>query len=557
MLTPRELRSREITEGRQRAAHRSLLYALGLTRGEIDRPFIAVVNAWNEIVPGHIHLKTIGNAVKEGIRYAGGTPFEFNTIAVCDGLAQGHIGMRYVLPSREVIADSIELMVQTHLFDGMVLIGGCDKVVPGQLMAAARLDIPSIMVTSGPMFPGKYLQRTLTLTDMREAIGEAESGEITDDELAFMETSACPGAGTCSMLGTANTMACLCEALGMSLPGCATTHALSSRKTWMAKESGEMIMRLLREEITSSKIMTHAAFKNAVMVDMAIGGSLNSTLHLPAIANELSLEINLELFDEMSAKIPQIVALKPSGPYTMRDFDRAGGIPGVMRELGPLLDQDALTVTGKRLMENVKKKINVDRQVVRTLSDPVNKTGSIVVLKGNLAPQGAVVRRSAVSEKMLTFRGSAVVFESLEEAIQSLTLKRFEESSVVVIRYEGPKGGPGMREMHQITSTLMGMGLGEEVALITDGRFSGSTRGPCIGHISPEAAAGGPIALIENGDVINIDINKRLLSVDLSDEELEERRDRWLPPPLKISSGYLKLYRELVDSTSKGAVRRV
>lgn len=553
----RHLRSREITEGRQRAAHRALLYALGLTKEEIDRPFIAVVNSWNEIAPGHLHLKKISEKVKEGIRSSSGTPFEFNTIAACDGLAQGHVGMKYVLPTREIITDSIELMVEAHRFDAMVLIGGCDKAVPGQLMAAARLDIPSIVITSGPMLPGRHLEKDVTLAVMREAIGKAESKEITDEELESIALSACPGAGTCSMLGTANTMACLCEALGMSLPGCATAHAASPDKMRIAKSSGKMIMQLLNEGITPSKIMSYDAFRNAVVVDMAIGGSLNSTLHIPAIAYEMNLEVDLELFDEVSRKTPQLVAINPSGSYTMRDFDRAGGILAILKELTSLINLDLLTVTGKTLRENMKRKIDVDRKIIKTIDNPVNKEGSIAVLWGNLAPQGAVARRSAIPKKMFAFNGSAVIFNSLEEALESLTDNLVKEGSVIVIRYEGPKGGPGMREMHQITSMLMGMGLGKKVALVTDGRFSGSTRGPCIGHVSPEAAVGGPIALIKEGDLIKLDINKHKLSVDLSDEELEKRRTKLSPHKPKLPRSYLRTYREIVESASKGAIRRI
>lgn len=551
------LRSREITEGRQRAAHRALLYALGLTKEEIDRPFIAVVNSWNEIAPGHLHLKKISAKVKEGIRSSGGTPFEFNTIAACDGLAQGHVGMKYVLPTREIIADSIELMVEAHRFDAIVLIGGCDKVVPGQLMAAARLDIPSIVVTSGPMLPGRHLEKDVTLAVMREAIGKAESKEITDEELESIALSACPGAGTCSMLGTANTMACLCEVLGMSLPGCATTLATSPDKMRIAKSSGKMIMQLLNEGITPSKIMSYDAFRNAVVVDMAIGGSLNSTLHIPAIAYEMNLEVDLKLFDEVSRRTPQLVAINPSGSYTMRDFDRAGGILAILKELTSLINLDLLTVTGKTLRENMKRKIDVDRKIIKTIDNPVNKEGSIEVLWGNLAPQGAVARRSAIPKKMFAFNGPAVIFNSLEEALESLTDNLVKEGSVIVIRYEGPKGGPGMREMHQITSMLMGMGLGKKVALVTDGRFSGSTRGPCIGHVSPEAAVGGPIALIREGDLIKLDINKHKLSVDLSDEELEKRRTKLSPHKPKLPRSYLRTYREIVESASKGAIRRI
>ena len=550
------LRSMELVHGWHRAAHRSLLYALGLSRQDFEKPFVAVVNSWNEIVPGHMHLKDIAVAVKKGVRAGGGVPFEFNTIAACDGLAQGHVGMKYILPTREVIADSIELMVQVHRFDGMVLLCGCDKTVPAHLMAAARLDIPSIVVTAGPMMPGRYKGKSLALSDMREMIGKAELRMITDRELEDVALVACPGAGTCSMIGTANTMACLCEALGISLPGCATAHAVSAKKLNVAKESGKQITALIRKGIRPSDILTQEAFENAITVDMAVGGSLNSVLHLPAIANELDLKVDLNLFDEKSRKVPVITALKPNGPHTMKELDEAGGVPAVLRELAPLLNLKTITVTCKTLGESLGR-VAPDRRVIRSLSEPFQSEGGIAVLKGNLAPQGAVVRQSGVTYQRRKHEGPCAVFDSLEKALEALRTYSVEEGSVMVIRYEGPKGGPGMREQHQITSLLMGMGLGETVALVTDGRVSGSTRGLCVGHVSPEAAEGGPIALVKEDDVVEIDIPLRKLSVELTGQELEKRRRAWAPPARRAGKDYLTLYSRVVSSAAEGAIRQI
>ncbi|MCJ7610102.1 dihydroxy-acid dehydratase [Candidatus Bathyarchaeota archaeon] len=550
------LRSSDVTQGRDRAAHRALLHAIGLTRKEMDKPLIAVANSWTEIVPGHIHLRGLARSVKTGIRQAGGIPFEFDTIAICDGLCQGHVGMRYALPSRDHIADSVELMVEAHRFDAMVLISSCDKVVPGQLMAAARLDIPAIVLTGGPMNPGTYQGNSVTLTDMREYVGQVEVGKLSDDQLAQIERIACPGPGSCSMLGTANSMAIMAEVLGMSLPGCATTHALTRRKTRLARQSGVQIMRLLETGIKPSSIMTRAAFSNAVTVDVALGGSTNTILHLPAIAKELGLTIELDDFDRLSRRTPQVAAIKPSGPSTLRDLDRAGGVPAVLKTLAPLLDLEQATVTGKTHAQNILRARVTDENVIHSLTNPVHLQGGLVILKGSLAPQGAVVKQSAVDPKMMRHTGPARVYESMEQAVQALQRHLINGGEVMVIRYEGPKGGPGMREMHMATSVLMGMGLGTSVALVTDGRFLGSTRGPCIGHVSPEAYEGGPIALVRDDDQITIDIPSRRLDVQLSLADIAKRKREWRQPQPKAVKVVLRRYALLAESPDRGAYLR-
>ncbi len=551
-----ELRSRELTEGIDRAAHRALLYAIGLRKQDLSKPLVAIANSWNEIVPGHIHLRTLSEVIKASIRTAGGIPLEFDTIALCDGLCQGHSGMSYPLPSRDLIADSIELMVKSHCFDALVLIASCDKVVPGHLMAAARLDLPSIMVTGGPMEPGSHHGRQITLTDMREFIGAVEVGKLTEEELSEIEETACPGPGSCSMLGTANTMAIIAETLGMALPHCATAHALTEQKRQVAYQSGTQIMHLLEKGITPSQILTKEAFMNAITVDSAIGGSTNTFLHLPAIAKEVGLRIGLDEFDETGKKTPQIAAIKPSGPSTLRDLDDAGGVPAILKILSPLLVTNVLTVTGRTLRDNLAAVVVNGNSVVRELSNPYRKEGALAVLRGNLAPEGAVVKQSAVDEKMLRHSGPARIFESMEEAVTTLQQRDIVAGTVMVLRYEGPKGGPGMREMHMVTSLLMGMGLGTSVALVTDGRFSGSTRGPCIGHVSPEAFEGGPIAVITDGDIIEIDIPSRKLNVRLSENEISSRLESWQQPPPKVRSGALRRYALLAESSSKGAYLR-
>jgi len=512
------------------------------------------VNSWNEVVPGHIHLRELSEAAKRGIREGGGIPLEFDTIAICDGMCQGHVGMRYSLPSRDMIADCIELMVEAHRFDAMLMICSCDKVVPGHMMAALRLDIPAILVTGGPMYPGSYKGfQDITLVDMREFIGRAKRGEISMEDLAEIERRALPGAGSCAMLGTANTMSCLAEGLGLSLPGCATLHAEDTEKRRIAQESGKKLMQLLQEEITPREIAKLPSIINAITLDMALGGSTNSVLHLMAIACEGGMEVPLDLFDEVSRKTPHICDLKPSGRFPMSRLDAAGGIPAVMKELASHLDLDVLTVSGKTLGENLEGAEVLDREVIRPLRDPIHAEGGIAILKGNLAPAGSVVKQSGVKPKMLVHEGPARIFHCMEEAVRSLMKGEVEKGDVLVLRYEGPKGGPGMREMHMVTSLLVGLGLDESCSLITDGRFSGSTRGPCIGHISPEAAEGGPIALVEEGDLVRIDIPRRQLTVKVEEGELEKRRTS-LKPPQRREVGVLGRYARWAGSAAEGAI---
>ena len=548
------MRSDEIKRGVERAPHRSLLKALGVTDRDMDKPFIAVVNSFTSVVPGHIHLNRIAEAVREGVRSASGVPFEFNTIAVCDGIAQGHEGMRYSLPSREVIADSIEIMVQAHRFDGMVLVTNCDKVTPGMLMAAVRLDVPSIVVTGGPMLSGIMDGEKVGIATVYEAVGEVAAGKMSEEELKRLEDVACPGCGSCNGMFTANTMACLSEAMGISLPGCATTPAVSALKIGIARESGERIVELINENLKPSEVISAKALENAIMVDMALGGSTNTVLHISAIANEAGVPLSLTTFDKLGRRIPHLCNMCPSGPYDLEDLNRAGGIRALMKELSCVLHLDAITVTGKTVKENIEGAVILDRKVIRSVNDPVHKEGGIAILQGNLAFKGSVVKTAAVSPKMLTFRGSARVFNSEEEAMKAILNRNIREGDVVVIRYEGPKGGPGMREMLSPTATIVGMGLSESVALVTDGRFSGATRGPCIGHVSPEAAEGGPIAALRNGDTIEINIPKRILNVELSEQELENRLRSWKPRPLNVRRGYLARYSSVVRSAETGGI---
>jgi len=540
------LRSDEIKRGVERAPHRALLKAVGVTDSDMDKPFIAVANSFTSVVPGHIHLNRVAEAVKAGVRSAGGVPFEFNTIAVCDGIAMGHEGMRYSLPSREVIADSVEIMIQAHRFDGVVLVTNCDKITPGMLMAAARLNVPSIVVTGGPMLAGILDGKKVSFASISEAVGKVVAGEMSEEELKRLEDVACPGCGSCSGMFTANTMACITEVLGMSLPGCATALAASALKLRIAKESGERILELLRRDLKPSDIMTEKAFENAIAVDMALGGSTNAVLHLSAIAGEVGIPLPLSLFDEISGRVPHLCNMIPSGPYALEDLDAAGGIPALMKELSPLLHIDAVTVTGKTVEENIEGTEVLNAEVIRPLANPVHKGGGLAVLRGNLAPEGSVVKTAAVSPRMLVHKGPAKVFDSEEEAMKAIISRKIESGDVVVIRYEGPKGGPGMREMLSPTATISGMGLSESVALVTDGRFSGATRGPCVGHVSPEAAESGPIAALRNGDVIEINIPKRTLRVELKDEEIKNRLRSWKPRPPKVKRGYLVRYSSLL-----------
>lgn len=552
------MRSDNIKKGLERAPHRSLLKAVGLTDEEMSLPFIGVVNSWNEIIPGHIHLDKLAQAVKAGIRMAGGVPFEFNTIGVCDGIAMGHTGMKNSLPSREIIADSIELMVEAHQFDGMVMIPTCDKIVPGHLMAAGRLDIPTIVVTGGPMMPGIVGDEPRDVISLFEAVGERQNGKISERDLKNLEDCSCCGAGSCAGLFTANTMACVTEALGLSLPGCGTAHAVDAKKVRIAKHSGMKILELVEKGITARSIVTEKSLDNAIRIDMAIGGSTNTALHLPAIALEYGLTLPLLRFDEISKETPHLINLRPGGNRFLLDFERAGGVPAIQDRLCSKLYMDTLTVTGKNIDENLKEYIIINpranKEIIASLDSPVHAEGGIAVLMGSLAPDGSVIKQTAVSKNMLKHSGPARVFESEEQAMAAIMAKKIKSGDCLVIRYEGPKGGPGMREMLSPTAAIAGMGLIDSVALITDGRFSGGTRGPCIGHVSPEAAQGGPIALVREGDTIEIDIPGSKLDLKISKEELEKRRRSWKPPAPKVTKGYLARYQKLVGPADKGAV---
>ncbi len=551
-----DLRSNAMKYGVERSPHRALLRALGLAEKDLDKPFIGVANSFTTVVPGHAHLNQVADWVKAGIRSVGGVPFEFNTIAVCDGLAMGHEGMRYSLPSREIIADSVEIMVQAHRFDGIVLIPNCDKITPGMLMSAARLNIPSIVVTGGPMLSGFFEGKKIGINSVFEGVGKVAAGKMTQAELKILEDLACPGCGSCSGMFTANTMACVTEALGMSLPGCATPPAVSASRIITAKESGERIVELVKKGLKPKNIMTREAFENAIMIDAALGGSTNTVLHLSAIGMETEITLPLTLFDELSRRVSHLCDMAPDGPYVMEDLDMAGGVPAVMKELSHFLHLNAITVTGKTVGENIAKAVVFDANVIRPLARPVHKEGGITVLSGNLAPKGAVVKATAISPKMLVHRGPARVFDSEEHAMEAIVAKQVRKGDVTVIRYEGPKGGPGMREMLSPTATIVGMGLSDSVALVTDGRFSGATRGPCIGHVAPEAAEGGPIALLRDGDLIEIDVPKRKLNVELSDEELIYRLKLWKPKKPKVGRSYLARYSHLVQPANLGAVLR-
>jgi dihydroxy-acid dehydratase len=548
------LRSDAVKVGVERAPHRALLKALGISDSDLSKPFIGVVNSYTNVVPGHAHLNQVAGAVKAGVVGAGGVPFEFNTIGICDGIAMGHSGMRYSLPSRELIADSVEVMVQAHRFDGIVLITTCDKITPGMLMAAARLNIPAIMVTGGPMLSGVYKGKKVGTDSMFEAIGKVAAGKMSEEELKCLEDVACPTCGSCNGMFTANTMACVTEALGMSLPGCATPPAVSAERLRIAKATGERILGLVKEDLKPREILSPDSFENAIMVDMALGGSTNTVLHVAAIANEAEVDLQLSTFDKLSRRVPHLCSMIPSGPYDMKDLDEAGGIPAVMKELKKALHLNAITVTGKNIKENIASAVVLNPEVIRPLDNPVHKQGGIAVLTGNLAPDGAVVKAAGISANMMVHQGPAKTFDSEEDAMKAILNKKIQKGDVVVIRYEGPKGGPGMREMLSPTATIAGMGLSESVALITDGRFSGATRGPCIGHICPEAAVGGPIALLRNGDIIEIDVPKRKLNVKLSAEELAKRLKSWSAKEPNVKTGYLVRYSKFVQGAHKGSV---
>jgi dihydroxy-acid dehydratase len=537
------MRSDQIKKGTEKAPHRALLKSLGLQDDDMAKPLIGVANSYTNIVPGHIHLRIIGEAVKEGILSAGGTPFEFNTIAVCDGIAMGHDGMRYSLPSREIIADSVEIMLQAHSLDGLVMISNCDKVTPGMLMAAARVNIPSIMVTGGPMAAGLHRGKKISYSAMPEALGQVAAGKMSEEELLEMETEACPGCGSCSGMFTANTMACLTETLGMSLPYCGTSLATSAFKLRLARATGKQIIKLIKDDLKPSQILTKEAFENAIAVDMALGGSTNTTLHLPAIAKEAGLTLPLSTFDEIGRKVPHLCSMIPSGSYALEDLDAAGGVPAVMSELKSLLNLKLPTVSGKTVGKNIQDAVVLDREVIHSLTNPVHKEGGIAILTGNLAPKGSVIKTAGVSPKMQKHKGPAKVYDSEKDALTAIRGNEIKPGDVVVIRYEGPRGGPGMPEMLFPTATIAGMGLSESVALITDGRFSGATHGGSIGHVAPEAFEGGPIAALKNGDIITIDIPNRTLKVELSDKELKARLAAWKPREPKIKKGILSRYK--------------
>ncbi len=550
------MRSDAVTKGMQQAPHRSLFNALGMTKEEMDRPLVGIVSSYNEIVPGHMNIDKIVNAVKMGVAMAGGTPVMFPAIAVCDGIAMGHVGMKYSLVTRDLICDSTECMAMAHQFDALVMVPNCDKNVPGLLMAAARLNIPTVFVSGGPMLAGKVKGCKTSLSSMFEAVGSYAAGTMSEEDVLDFEENACPTCGSCSGMYTANSMNCLTEVLGMGLKGNGTIPAVYSQRIRLAKEAGMKVMEMLEKNIRPRDIMTEKAFHNALTVDMALGCSTNSMLHLPAIAHEAGIEIDLDIANEISAKTPNLCHLAPAGHTYIEELNEAGGVYAVMNELNKkgLLHTDCMTVTGKTVGENIEGCVNKNPEVIRPIDNPYSETGGIAVLRGNLAPDTGVVKRSAVAPEMMVHEGPARVFDCEEDAIAAIKGGKIVAGDVVVIRYEGPKGGPGMREMLNPTSAIAGMGLGSSVALITDGRFSGASRGASIGHVSPEAAVGGNIALVEEGDIIKIDIPNNKLDFVISDEELEARRAKWQPREPKITTGYLKRYAELVTSGNRGAV---
>ena len=550
------MRSDAMKKGLEKSPHRSLFKAMGYTDEEIARPLIGIANSANEIIPGHIHLDRICQAVKDGVRMAGGTPMAFSTIGVCDGIAMNHEGMKYSLASRELIADSVEVMARAHPFDALVLIPNCDKIIPGMLMAMLRLNIPAIMVSGGPMLAGRWRGKNVHLVSVFEGVGQVKAGKLKAGELRELEDAACPGCGSCAGMFTANSMNCLTEAIGLGLPGNGTIPAVSAARLRLAKQAGLKIMELLKKKIFPRDIATLPAFRNAMAVDMALGCSTNTVLHVPAIAHEAGIDLPLALFNQISQRTPHLCNLIPAGPHSLQDLDEAGGIPALMAELTKTkgLDTRVLTAAGSTLAENLKGRTVLDPEVIRPLSHPYHAEGGIAVLFGNLAPEGAVVKQSAVAPEMMKHQGPARVFDSEPAAQKAILGKKIRKGDVVVIRYEGPKGGPGMQEMLSPTAAIIGMGLGKEVALITDGRFSGGTQGAAIGHVSPEAASGGPLALVREGDGIVIDIPNKKISLRVSPEELDRRRKKWKPRPPKIKSGYLYRYSQLVTSGSTGAV---
>ena len=550
------MKSDNVKKGIQQAPHRSLFNALGMTKEEMERPLVGIVSSYNEIVPGHMNLDKIVNAVKQGVAMAGGTPVVFPAIAVCDGIAMGHIGMKYSLVTRDLIADSTEAMALAHQFDALVMVPNCDKNVPGLLMAAARINVPTVFVSGGPMLAGHVKGRKRSLSSMFEAVGEYSAGKLTADDVCEFEEKVCPTCGSCSGMYTANSMNCLTEVLGMGLRGNGTIPAVYSERIRLAKHAGMQVMEMYRQNIRPRDIMTEDAILNALTVDMALGCSTNSMLHLPAIAHEIGMDFDITFANEISAKTPNLCHLAPAGPTYMEDLNEAGGVYAVMNELNKLglLHTDCMTVTGKTVGENIKDCVNLNPEVIRPVENPYSKTGGLAVLTGNLAPDGSVVKRSAVVPEMMVHEGPARVFECEEDACEAILSGKIKEGDVVVIRYEGPKGGPGMREMLNPTSEIAGMGLGSTVALITDGRFSGASRGASIGHVSPEAAVGGPIALVEEGDIIKINIPENRLELAVSDEELARRKANWIPREPKVKTGYLARYASMVTSGNRGAI---
>jgi dihydroxy-acid dehydratase len=550
------MRSNLMKLGLEKYPHRSLLKAMGLTDKEIDQPLIGVANSFNELIPGHIHLDKITQAAKAGVRMAGGTPLEFGVIGVCDGLAMHHQGMKYSLPSRELIADSIEVMAMAHPFDGLVLVTNCDKIIPGMLMAALRLNIPAIMISGGPMLAGRYQGREVDLITVFEGVGAVKAGKICEDDLKELAECACPGCGSCAGMFTANSMNCLSEALGMALPGNGTIPAVHAARYRLAKVAGGKIMELVNRQILPRDIATLAAFKNAIAVDMALGCSTNTVLHVPAIAREAEIDLSLDLFNEISIRTPHLCSMSPAGPHHLEDLDAAGGVPAVMKVLldAGLVSAEPMSVTGGTVADNLTAVKVLDENVIRPISQAYHKQGGIAILRGNLAPDGGVVKQSGVDPQMLVNEGRARVFEAEEEATRAILDGQIKAGDIVVIRYEGPRGGPGMREMLTPTSAIAGMGLDKEVALLTDGRFSGGTRGAAIGHISPEAAEGGPIALVQEGDRIKIDIPGKTLTLLVEEAELARRRQAWQPPAPRITHGYAARYSRMVSSGSQGAV---
>jgi len=553
------MRSDVVKKGAARAPHRSLLKALGITDEEMNKPFIGVAQAANEIIPGHLHLKEIAQAVKAGIRMAGGVPFEFSTIGVCDGLAMNHEGMKYSLPSRELIADSIEIMAKAHAFDALVLVPNCDKIVPGMIMGALRVNIPTILVSGGPMLAGFYQGKNIALSNVFEAVGKFQTNSISEQELKEIENCACPGIGSCAGLYTANSMNIWAEAVGIALPGNGTIPAVDANRIRIAKHTGMKIMELLKKEVKFLDLITKKAIENAIAVEMALGGSSNTMLHSLAIASEAGLPFDIYDFNRIREQVPQLCSLSPVGEYYIQDLDRAGGISALLKELTrkQIIHLGEMTVTGKNVGQNIENALTLDNEVIRTIENAHNPKGGIVFLKGNLAPQGAVVKSSAVHPDMLKHQGPARVFDSEEDSTKAILEGKIKKGDVIVIRYEGPKGGPGMREMLTPTSAIAGMGLDKDVALITDGRFSGATRGASIGHVAPEAALGGPIAIVQEGDLIEIDIPKKKLNIKLDEVEMKERLKKLKVPEPKVKAGYLKYYTHFVGSADKGAVRNI